>query len=138
MRSILLLLPLAAAACAPVGTTVANGPTNATTAPGGPPRVAAVGPGRGGFVVRMTDGARCRALRPEGINTGWSGTTTDCAYALPYTVAFVARTPPGRFGIEEGFGLAGQPRAEVFVTDTDGQRKLYLSPLGSIALAEGA
>ena len=136
MRSILLLLPLAAAACAPVGTTVANGPTVAEAA--GPARVAFVGPARGGFVMRMTDGARCRALRPEGVNTGWSATTTDCAYALPYTVAFTARTPAGRFGIEEGFGLAGQPRAEVYVTDTDGQRKLFLSPLGAIELAEGA
>lgn len=98
--------------------------------PEGPPRVAFVTATGSRVVVTMTDRARCLGVRPEGVNTGWSGVTTECGYQLPYTVEFRTGARPGRFGIEEGFGVGGAPRAEVFVTDTDGQRKLFLAPLG--------
>ena len=134
-----LFLSLAAVgtvACAPVGAP-SGGPTAA--APSGPPRVAFVSAGANQVTITMTDRARCTGARPEGTNSGWSGTTTDCAYQLPYSVEFRTAAPPGRFGIEEGFGIGQGPRAEVYVTDTDGVRKLFLASLGSnVTLSTGA
>ena len=129
MRPLFLsLAALAGVACAPVGA-----PTGGTfpAEPSGPPRVAFVAAGANQVTITMTDRARCVGLRPEGTNSGWSGTTTDCAYQLPYSVEFRTAAPPGRFGIEEGFGIGQGPRAEIYVTDTDGVRKLFLASLGS-------
>ncbi len=79
--------------------------------------------------IRLSDGARCTADRPEGEAGGWSGVTSDCGYQLPYTVTFQQGTVPQRFAIETPTAGTG-PRAEIFVTDVDGVRRLFSSPLG--------
>ena len=94
------------------------------------------------LVIRMSDGARCVADRPEGERSGWSGVTSDCGYELPYAVTFARGGVPSRFTIEESFGTTDRdgnpgPRAEVFVTDVDGNRKLFLRPLSPELFAEG-
>lgn len=85
-------------------------------------------------ILKLSDGARCVGLRPDEAAAGWSGVTADCGYELPYTVTFRSGGDPTRFTIEESFGTADAegrpgPRAEIFVTDVDGTRRLFLSPL---------
>jgi hypothetical protein len=119
------------AACQPVG---GSGPTGSEIA--GPPRVAVVEARANRVILRISDGSRCVGSRPEGERSGWSGITDEaCGYALPYTVAFRQGGSPQRFTIEDPRGTLTQdgvpgPRAEVFVTDTDGQRRLFVVPLG--------
>lgn len=86
------------------------------------------------LTIRMTDGARCVADRPEDEQGGWSGVTSDCGYQLPYDVVFREGGNPARFIVEESFGVVGadgtlRPRAEVYVIDVDGMRKQFISPL---------
>lgn len=103
----------------------------------GPPRILSVQARAAEVAFRMSTGTTCRGVRPEGVQTGWSGSTDpECGYALPYRVEFRQGGRAQRFTIEHpwmGLGADGTPgpRAEVFVTDVDGQRKLFLSPLGS-------
>ena len=84
---------------------------------------------------RLTDGARCVSNRPEGETGNWSGITQDCGYQLPFSVTFSAGGgDASRFTIEDSFGTltpegGSGPRAEVFVTDVDGIRKLFIRPL---------
>jgi hypothetical protein len=127
------LLPLALAAC--VGTE-ALGPGSGVPVEPEVLTIRAVEVGAERVVIRMTDGARCVGARPEGETGGWSGVAAECPYPLPYTVAFRVGGSPQRFLIEDPTNLPitpeGRPgpRAEVFVTDVDGIRKLYISPLG--------
>lgn len=144
--SLLLALPILLAACqggdpfAAITDGVARAPA---AGPSAETRVAdvAVRPDR--LTLRMSDGARCVAFRPEGVQGGWSGVTADCGYQLPYAVTFAAPGgDPTRFTIEDGFGTVGADgrpgaRAEVYVTDVDGIRKLFIRPM-SEALFEVA
>lgn len=125
----LLCLP-ALAACVEAGGR-AGGPV---AGPSDGVRVAEVSIRPSRLAVRMSDGSTCEGLRPEGETGNWSGVTDGCAYALPYTVTFARGGNPARFAIEQGFGTvteegAAGPRAEAFVTDVDGVRRLYISPL---------
>ncbi|MEM7490403.1 MAG: hypothetical protein AAF390_14875 [Pseudomonadota bacterium] len=102
----------------------------------GPLRIVAAEARASRVTLRLSDGTRCVGERPEGVQTGWSGVTaTDCGYGLPYTVAFRRGGSPQRFTIEDPRGTLTEqgvpgPRAEVFVTDVDGTRKLFITPLG--------
>jgi hypothetical protein len=92
--------------------------------------------------LRMSDGARCVGDRPEGEAAGWSGVTTGCGYELPYTVTFVQGGSAQRAVVEAvpvGAGPDGRlaPRAEVYVTDVDGLRRLFVSPLSGGTLFSG-
>ncbi|MEL6586901.1 MAG: hypothetical protein AAFY65_19160 [Pseudomonadota bacterium] len=134
IRAALFALPFVAA-CVPVGDGGSVGPSAAVTEPGQVRIVSAVAtPGR--LTVRLSDGARCIGERPEGVQTGWSGVTGDCAYQLPYTVTFKQGGHPQRFTIEDPTGVPGAaegapgPRAETFITDVNGQRRLFISSLG--------
>lgn len=132
---ILLALPLLLAACvesdpfAAVGSDVADG------SQAGPVRVVDLSLRSNRVTLRMSDGARCVSLRPEGEVSGWSGVTTECPYQLPVSVTFVQGGDASRFTIEENIGAPiGEdgkigPRAEVYVTDVDGNRKLFLRPI---------
>lgn len=117
---------LAVAACdtAPV----AREPSAAT-------RVADVSIRPNQLTITMSDGARCVAERPEGELSGWSGTTDNCGYALPFSVLFFAGGDnTARFTVEEPFDVIGtdgtlMPRAEVYITDVDGVQKQFVSSL---------
>jgi hypothetical protein len=99
-------------------------------------RVAAVEVTPTRLSATMSNGDRCRAERPETERGGWSGVTSDCPFALPFTVTFQQAGSGSRFIIEDPTGVpVGEdggpgPRAEVFLTDVDGQRRLFIAPLG--------
>ncbi|WP_371153520.1 hypothetical protein [Jannaschia sp. 2305UL9-9] len=130
----LLSLPLLAAACVPVIDESVSATPDGT--PSGEARIVSVVAAPSRLTIRLSDGARCVSQRPEGVPGGWSGVTADCGYQLPYTVTFVRGGSSARFVIEDPTGVPqgpdGQPgpRAEVFVTDVSGQRRLFVSPLG--------
>lgn len=134
--AIILALPLLGAACVP--STFTDGRSAAPDGtPSGETRIAAVEATPRRLVVRLSDGARCVSERPEGVPGGWSGVTpAECGYALPYTVTFQEGGSPSRFIIEDPTGVpvgpdgGPGPRAEVFITDVGGQRRLFISPLG--------
>ena len=90
--------------------------------------------------ITMTDGARCVAERPEDIRTGWSGTTDNCGYALPFSVLFFAGAEdPARFAVEPGSEVIAadgtlMPRAEVYVTDVDGVQKQFVRRLDNVRI----
>ncbi|WP_179379520.1 hypothetical protein [Jannaschia marina] len=130
MRAVFLLLPLAIAACQPI-VPGAGGSGQGAPVPAGEVRVAAVSASPSRVTIRMSDGARCVVERPEGTPGNWSGVTSgeDCGYQLPFTVAFKQGAVPQRFTIEAAPAGVG-PRAEVFVTDVDGVRRLFAAPLG--------
>lgn len=134
MRPIHMFSPLAAlalAACQPITDALDGGGSGQGVAvPEGEVRVvdASATPGR--VTIRLSDGARCTADRPEGVPGGWSGVTADCGYALPYTVTFQQGAVAQRYTIEAATAGTG-PRAEIFVTDVDGVRRLFTSPLGA-------
>ena len=142
MRRLLPLLPLVALA----GCIDSFGGGTAR-APGGIPegavRVSEVAVRPGAVTIRTSDGARCVSERPEGTAAGWSGVTADCGYALPYTVTFARGGDPSRFVVEEPGGAITAdgtpgPRAEVFVTDVDGVRRLFVVPLPDRFFADAA
>lgn len=89
------------------------------------------------LTITMTDGARCVAERPESETSGWSGTTDNCGYALPFSVLFFAGSDnPARFTVEKPFDVIGtdgglMPRAEVYITDVDGVQKQFVSSLSN-------
>ncbi|SDY91006.1 hypothetical protein SAMN05444004_10466 [Jannaschia faecimaris] len=128
MRPALLLLPLAIAACQPVTSGTQGVGANV---PPGEVRVAAVDATPSRVVIRLSNGKRCVSERPEGVPGNWSGVTSgeDCGYKLPFAVSFKQGATPQRFTIEAAPAGVG-PRAEVFVTDVDGVRRLFASPLG--------
>ncbi|PWJ19271.1 hypothetical protein [Jannaschia seohaensis] len=128
----ILALPFFGAACVPM---TDGAVTRADLE--GPPRVASVDASPNRVVIRVSDGARCTAERPEGVLAGWSGVTEEeCGYVLPFTVEFHQGGVASRFIIEDPTGVpvgpdgGPGPRAEVFVTDIDGVRRLFFSPLG--------
>lgn len=131
MRSTLIFLPLAIAACVPAG----EGSAPAAVPPG-QVRVVQAQATPSTLTLRMSNGERCTGMRPEGTTGSWSGTTGDCGYALPYTVTFRQGGNPARFRVEAPSGAAigpdgvPGPRAEIFVTDVDGVRRLFSAPLG--------
>ncbi|TFL16971.1 hypothetical protein [Jannaschia formosa] len=132
--ALLLALPFLGVACVPM--TEGLG-TETRAEPAGPPRVTGVEASPSRVVIRVSDGARCTADRPEGVPGGWTGTTApDCGYVIPFTVEFHQGGSRSRFIIEDPTGVplgpdgAPGPRAEVFVTDLDGQRRLFIAPLG--------
>lgn len=90
--------------------------------------------------ITMTDGARCVAERPDNIRTGWSGTTENCGYALPFSVLFFAGAEdPARFAVEPGPEVICAdgtllPRAEVYVTDVDGVQKQFVRRLDNVRI----
>lgn len=130
--AILFALPLAASACVPLAL---PGAVDATIPPG-EVRVAAAEASPDRLTLRMSNGERCIAERPEGETGGWSGVMAECPYPLPYMVTFQQGGAAQRFVIEDptGFPSNGSggpgPRAEVFVTDVNGARRLFVAPLG--------
>lgn len=132
MRLSLILLPLALAACIPVG----GGGTPPVAVPPGQVRVVQAQATPSTLALRMSNGERCIATRPEGVQGSWSGTTGDCGFALPFTVTYRQGGDPARFRVEAPSGAAlgpggvPGPRAEVFVVDVDGVRRLFSAPLG--------
>lgn len=129
MRPILFILPLAIAACQPI--LDAGGVEQGVAVPPGEVRVAAVSASATQVTIRMSNGNRCRAERPEGQTGNWSGVTSgeDCGFALPFAVTYKQGAVPQRYTIEAAPAGVG-PRAEVFVTDVDGVRRLFAAPLG--------
>lgn len=124
------LVALAVAACQPLGGAFDSAAErNGVVVPEGEVRVVEARATPSFVEIRLSDGARCVADRPEGETGGWSGITADCGYQLPYTVTFQQGTVPQRFAIETPTAGTG-PRAEIFVTDVDGVRRLFSSPLG--------
>lgn len=130
-----LALPLLLAACVegdPFGG-VSSGVAEGSQS--GPVRVVDVALRPNRLTLRMSDGARCVSERPEGETSGWSGVTGDCAYQLPVAVTFVQGGDASRFSIETNPGTpVGDDgkigaRAEVYVTDVDGNRKLFVRPI---------
>lgn len=132
MRPTSILLPLALAACIPFD----GGGTAPVVVPPGQVRVVAAQATPSMIALRMSNGERCTATRPEGVTGSWSGTTGDCGYALPFTVTFRQGGDPARFRVEAPSGAAlgpdgtPGPRAEIFVVDVDGVRRLFTAPLG--------
>ncbi|MEM9795672.1 MAG: hypothetical protein AAF919_04240 [Pseudomonadota bacterium] len=128
MRRVLCLVPLAVAACQPV--------PGAVDVPPGEVRVVSATANAQRAVIRLSDGARCVSDRPADAQAGWSGVTAECGYELPFTVTYRrGGERPQRFKLEESFGAVdaeGNPvaRSEIFVTDTDGVRRLFVAPLG--------
>ena len=125
-----LLSALATAGCVGVGGQ-AGGPI---AGPSDGVRIADVNVRPSRVAVRMTDGATCVGERPEGTSSGWSGVTGGCPYQLPFVVTFARGGSPSRFAVERPFGTQTPegtpgPRAEVFVTDVDGVRRLFVRPL---------
>ncbi len=144
MRPILLLLPLVAtAACQPIET-LTDGMPRAAAEPSRETRVETVAVTANRVTLRMTDGARCVGQRPEDVQSGWSGVTDNCGYELPYTVVFRTGGDPARFRIEAPGGApitedgSPGPRAEVFVTDVDGVRRLFVTGLSGNVRIERA
>lgn len=129
MRPILLILPLAIAACQPILDTAGAG--QGVEVPPGEVRVAAVAASANRVTIRLSNGARCRAERPEGVTGNWSGVTAgeECGFALPFAVTYRQGAVPQRYTIEAAPAGVG-PRAEIFVTDVDGVRRLFAAPLG--------
>ncbi|CTQ50416.1 hypothetical protein [Jannaschia donghaensis] len=129
MRPVLLLLPLAIAACQPI---LPGASGAAANIPPGEVRVASVAATPARVTLRLSNGKRCVAERPEGVPGNWSGVTSgeDCGYRLPFAVTFKQGAVPQRFTIEAAPAGTG-PRAEVYVTDIDGVRRLFAAPLGS-------
>ncbi|MEM8823024.1 MAG: hypothetical protein AAGF30_05375 [Pseudomonadota bacterium] len=131
MRAALFLTLPVLAACQPIG-----GVELTEDIAAGPLRVVAAEARASRVTFQVSDGSRCVGERPEGVQSGWSGVTDgECGYALPYTVAFRQGGPAQRFTIEDPRGTLTQegapgPRAEIFVTDVDGQRRLFVTPLG--------
>ncbi|WP_299817057.1 hypothetical protein [uncultured Jannaschia sp.] len=123
---ILFLLPLALCACQTLGLPRGE---DMFDVPEGEVRVTRATADAARVTLRLSDGTRCSAERPEGVTGNWSGVTTDCGYALPFTVAYKPAPRPERFTIEAPLGGSG-PRAEVYVTDVDGVRRLFVAPLG--------
>jgi hypothetical protein len=127
----ILALPLIGAACVPLAPVEPVYPV-----PEGEVRVISANASPERLVLQLSDRSRCVAERPEGETAGWSGVTSDCGYALPYTVMFRSGGNPARFIIEDPAFLppgpegGPGPRAEVIVTDLDGQRRLFVTPLG--------
>ena len=134
--SALLLAPFALSACieSPLTGMMDGTPRMPEAGPSAETRVADVRVTAARATFLMSDGARCVAFRPEGAESGWSGVTSECGYSLPFDVVFAIGGDPGRFTLEDGFGVvgpAGEPgaRAEVYVTDVDGIRKLFVRPM---------
>ncbi|MEM7642024.1 MAG: hypothetical protein AAF366_05800 [Pseudomonadota bacterium] len=130
MRFALLLMLPALAACQTID---GFGPEEVVE---GPLRVVAAEARANRVTLRISDGSRCVGERPEGTDSGWSGVTDPgCGYALPYTILFRQGGSSQRFAIEDPRGTLTEdgvpgPRAEIFVTDVDGRRKLFVTPLG--------
>lgn len=81
--------------------------------------------------VRLTDGTRCTAPRPEVGN--WAGQFDTCDSPIEYRVEGVDQTNPLRIIFEEFLGaLGGQdlllPEARVTLTAPDGREWVFLSP----------
>ena len=138
MRLALLLLPAWLAGCVVEGMGgLGAGPGAAPPVPPGQVRVAQATATPSTLTLRMTNGERCEAVRPEGVRGNWSGVTGECGFALPFAVAFRQGGNPARFRVEAPVGVpvgpdgAPGPRAEVFVTDVDGVRRLFVAPLGA-------
>ena len=138
MRHAILLPFLALTACVDtLGAGLGGGRSVAAAPdpiPAGTVRVAQVAVRLPEITVTMSDGARCTGVRPEGEVSNWSGVTGDCPYRIPYVVTFARGGDPSRFVVERpGGAMAADgtpgPRAEVFVTDTDGVRRLFVVPL---------
>ena len=133
------LAVLALGACVDaVGSRVAVAPD---PIPEGQVRVASVAMRLPTLVVTTSNGARCVAERPEASASGWSGTTADCPYAIPFVVTFARGAQPSRFSVEApGAGRAGaavpDTRAEIFVTDLDGVRRLFMVAVPERLFAE--
>lgn len=130
MRHITMLLPLALGACVgfvvpvPSGVIVPPGEVRVVGAEASPTQV----------VLRMSTGDRCLATRPEGQTGNWSGITGDCGFALPVSVVYRQGGNSARYRVEAPVGALGAdgatvPRAEVFVVDVDGQRRLFTARL---------
>ena len=108
--------------------------------PSGSARVAEVSVRPDVLSITMTDGVRCVAERPDDIRTGWSGTTHNCGYALPFSVLFFAGAEDSaRFAVEPGPEVIGadgtlMPRAEVYVTDADGVQKQFVRRLDNVRI----
>ncbi len=98
--------------------------------PAGEVRVAGVEATASRVTLQLSNGRRCRVDRPEGELGNWSGVTSgeDCGYQLPFFVSFKQGAVSQRFVIEAPVAGTG-PRAEVFVTDVDGVRRLFSAPL---------
>jgi hypothetical protein len=104
-------------------------------------RVASVALRMADVRIALSDGTRCTDTRPEGEESGWSGVTSGCGYQIPYVVTFALSGEPARFAVEAGVpaspdGTPG-PRAEIFVTDLDGVRRLFIVPVAERLFAEG-
>ena len=53
------------------------------------------------LTIGLSDGTRCVAQRPEGVRSGWSGTTADCGYQLAlHGPPSRAAGDPARFAVE--------------------------------------
>ena len=130
MRPFLCLVPFALMACQPIGAPAPG----VRAIPEGEVGVIGVRASPSQVTIRLSDGSVCEGVRPEDEPGGWSGVTGDCPYALPYTVTFRQGGVPQRYVIEAPQlpvgpdGVPG-PRAEVFVTEPDGVRRLFMSPL---------
>ena len=131
----LLVLPLLSVACVPVtGTGTGAG---AVSIPPGEVRIVSASATPNRLTVQMSNRTTCISDRPESERGGWSGVTSDCGYALPFSVTFQQGGSPDRFLIEDPAGIPGDgagglgPRAEIFVTDVDGRSRLFVSPLGA-------
>ena len=96
--SLAVLAPLALAACQPLGSETGGGGFDI---PPGEVRVAGVQASGSRVTLAMSNGTRCVGLRPEGTQSGWSGVTGDCGFALPYDVTFKQGGAPTRFTIED-------------------------------------
>ena len=137
MRALVLGSVLVLAACEPSPRPVAVEPSDAA-------RIAAVEIGAVRFAITMSDGARCVVERPKELTGGWSGTTDNCGYALPYEVVYNLRSEAAdRFKVEQDFGVLGadgavKPRVEIFVVDVDGTRRQFLAPLPESATIRAA
>ena len=132
MRPITMLLPLTLAGCIDIGAPLESG----VVVPPGEVRVVAAEASPEQVVLRMSNGDRCLATRPEGQTGNWSATTGDCGFALPVSVVYRQGGNPARYRIEAPAGALGRdglavPRAEVFVVDVDGQRRLFTARLAS-------
>ena len=134
MRPIILVLALGA--CVPAGLGL---PGAGVAVPPGEVRVTRAVVTASTVTLRLSNGERCLGARPEGTTGNWTGVTAECGYALPYAVFFRQGGSRSRYIVEApGAPLAPDgtpgPRAEVFVTDVDGQRRLFTAPLSNVRL----
>lgn len=119
MRRPMLLLPLAAAACATLTTPL--------------PQSARLTPDK--LTVTLTDGEQCVGARAAATATaqGWAGKLAGCSQALPYEVRLDAHPNLFQGLLVEVFGVVGAkgllaPGGEVVVTDARGQAHVFASP----------